>query len=608
MFFKSARFALPSAAVLLAALLTAGCSRQPKPIVERLAVVPFENLTGDPALDWVGPVLAEAVVEQLTGSATIQPSTFPRLSDAAMARGTLALRGYFILASGRLRLVVARERLSDGKVTTTDTLEGAIPEGVPAIGDALGHRLDSGARPPDTHSVEALRALLEAKASADPAAALPAFARAVSADPDFGPAYVAWAQALLARGDQSGLRTVLEKARARGGRIAELRRVELAALGAAAGPDRAARTQALVALARMLPADAELLARLAGERTAARRDAEAGQLYRKAIALDPLNGSFWNQLGYSEARLKNLAAARAALLEYQRVAPQEANPLDSMGDVHFYFGAFADAAGYYLQAYGKDPSFMGSASLYKAARARLMVGDLTAADALFRRYEQARRQAGNQLSDYAGAQWLYLVGRRPEAVARMRALAGPPAAGSAGISTELAELAQAQLSAWAVADGNLEEARRLAQGVLGRSQSPVAKTTAVLALMLSDPSASPRLPEGPLKTLGVSCRLLLSKQYAEAVKPLTTLAAETDPLAPERVNFLLAWALVESGRASEAGPLLDVYGLPQPGLEPPFGFLTFPRVFLLKAEAFAAQGRAQDAAQMRGLYRKLSGT
>jgi hypothetical protein len=172
----------------------------------------------------------------------------------------------------------------------------------------------------------------------------------------------------------------------------------------------------------------------------------------------------------------------------------------------------------------------------------------------------------------------------------------------------LAELAQAQLSAWAVADGNLEEARRLAQGILGRSQSPMAKTTAVLALMLSDPSVSPRLPEGPLKTLGVSCRLLLSKQYAEAVKLLTTLAAETDPLAPEQVNILLAWALVESGRASEAGPLLDVYGVPQPGLEPPFGFLTFPRVFLLKAQALAAQGRLQEAAQMRGLYRKLSGT
>lgn len=608
MFYSAARSYLLSAAALLLALLTAGCSRQTKPIVERLAVVPFENLTGDPALDWVGPVLAEAVVEQLTGSAAIQPSTFTRLSDAAMARGSLALRGYYILASGRLRLVAARERLSDGKVTATDTLEDAVPDGVPAIAEALAHRLDSGVRAPDTRSVEALRALVEGKASADPAAALPAFARAVSADPDFGPAYVAWAQALLARGDASGVRTVFEKARARGGRIAELRRVELAAIGAAAGPDRAARTQALVALARMMPADAELLARLAGEQTAARRYAEAATLYRKAIALDPLNGNFWNQLGYSEARLKNLAAARAALVEYQRVAPQEANPLDSMGDVHFYLGAFADAAGYYLQAYGKDPSFLGSATLYKAARARLMTGDVAAADELFRRYQQARRPAGDRLSEYAGAQWLYLTGRRREALARMRTLSGPPAAASAGVSPEFAAFAKAQLSAWAVAEGNLEEARRLAEGVLGRSQSPMVRNTAVLALLLSDPSMSARLPEGSLKTLEVSYRLLLSKQYPEAVKLLTTLAAETDPLAQEQVNVLLAWALVESGRAGEAGPLLDVYGVPQPGLEPPFGFLTFPRVFLLKGEALAAQGRVQEAAQMRDLYRKLSGT
>ncbi len=608
MFFSAARYSLLSAAALLLALLTAGCSRQSKPVVERLAVVPFENLTGDPRLDWVGPVLAEAVVEQLTGSATVQPNTFARLSDAVMARGTVALRGYYILASGRLRLVASRERLPDGKVAATDTLEGAVPDGVPALADALARRLDSGVRPPETRSVEALRALAEAKASADPAVAFPIFARAVSADPDFGPAYVAWAQVLLARGDQNGLRAVLDKARTRGGRIAELRRAELAALGAAAGPDRAARTRTLVALARLTPADAELPARLGGENIAAHRYAEAAGYYRKAIAVDPSNGSLWNELGYAEARHKNLAAARAALLEYQRVAPQEANPLDSMGDVHFYLGAFADAAGYYLQAHGKDPSFLGSATLYKAARARLMTGDLAAANELFRRYEQARRQAGDRSSDYAAAQWLYLTGRRSEAVARMRTIAGPPSAASAGGSPDLTAAAEAQLSAWAAADGNLAEARRLAEGVLVRSQSSMVKTTAVLALMLSDPSMPARLPEGSLKTLGDSYRLLLSKQYPEAVKLLTALAAETDPLAQERVNVLLAWALVESGRARETGPLVDVYGVPPAGLEPPFGFLTFPRVFRLKAEALAAQGRTKEAAQMRDLYRKLSGT
>jgi tetratricopeptide (TPR) repeat protein len=588
--------------------MMAGCSRQPTPVVERLAVVPFENLTGDASLDWVGPVLAEAVAEQLTGSAAIQPNTFTRLSDATVARGTVALRGYFILASGRLRLVASREKLSDGKVIATDTLEGAVPDGVLGIADAMARRVDSGARVPDTRSAEALRALLEGKAAPDPATALPAFARAVSADPDFGPAYVAWAQVLLARGDASGLRAVLEKARARGDRIKEVRRAELAVIGAAVEPDRTAKTQALTALARLMPADAELLARLAAEEIVAHRYAAAAALYRKATALDPLNGGFWNQLGYSEARLRNLSAARAALAEYQHIAPQEANPLDSTGDVHFYLGAFADAAGYYLQAYEKDPSFLGSATVYKAARARLMTGDVAAADELFRRYQEARRKAGDRLSDYASAQWLYLAGRRGEAMARMRTLAVPAAAASDAASSELAALAQVQLSAWAVAEGNLDEARRLAEGVLGRSQSPMARTTAVLAMILSGSPIAARLPEGSLKTLGVSCRLLLSKQYTEAEKLLTVLAAETDPLAQEQVNILLAWALVDSGRAREAGPLLEVYGVPQPGIEAPFGFLTFPRVFLLKAEVLSAQGRGKEAAQMRELYRKLSGT
>jgi hypothetical protein len=180
-------------------------------------------------------------------------------------------------------------------------------------------------------------------------------------------------------------------------------------------------------------------------------------------------------------------------------------------------------------------------------------------------------------------------------------------AGSAAASPELNALAEAQLAAWAVAEGNLDEARRLAEGVLGRSQSRMATTAAVLALILADSPISARLPEGSLKTLGISCRLLLSKQYPEAARLLTPLAAETDALAEEQVSVLLAWALVENGQAREAGPLLDVYGVPQAGVEPPFGFLTFPRVFLLKAEALAAQGRGKEAAQMRDLYRKLSG-
>ena len=103
-------------------------------------------------------------------------------------------------------------------------------------------------------------------------------------------------------------------------------------------------------------------------------------------------------------------------------------------------------------------------------------------------------------------------------------------------------------------------------------------------------------------------RMLEAKQFAEAVPVLKSLLAEADPLAPEQFNILLAWALVETGRTSEAAPLLETYGAPPAGLEGPFIRFTFPRIFLLKAQVLDQQGKRGEGDAMRAIYRKLSGT
>lgn len=568
----------------------------------RLAVAPFENLSGDGSLDWVGAALAEVVSSQLAGSAEWAPVRVGGAADPASAAARMMLSGYFTGSGDRLRLKVQLEDLTTRRVSKVYAAGRSRQEGVIELGGAVARWLDPQAAPYETRNLKALRALSEGRLAASAKQAAAAFERAVIEEPGYGAAWAAWVQTLLASGDRSGAKSVLDKAKAQGERLPPRRRAELAYLDAVLMDDRGARRKALSDLVRFSPADAGLLRLLAAEETAAGDFGGAADHYRKACSLDPADPVGWNQLGYAEARRKNLAAAAAALQEYVRLAPGEANPLDSLGDVHYFLGSFADAEKHYLAAYEKDPRFLGGATLYKAARARLMTGDIAGADGLFRRYFEARSAAGDVLAGYVRAQWLYLTGRRREGVEAMQKLAS----GKEGAS-EAALLAKAQLAAWALGEGDRRTALELSSQALELGRSPLVRTAAALCR-----TAAGAPPEGaastqPLVRLGMAYGSLLEGRYREAANLLEKLAAEADPLGAEQAHILLAWALLETGREAEAAPLVETFGLPQAGVEPVFGYLTFPRIFVLRSRVLEMQGRKAEAARAKEIAQKLSG-
>ena len=59
--------------------------------------------------------------------------------------------------------------------------------------------------------------------------------------------------------------------------------------------------------------------------------------------------------------------------QYQKLAPDEMQRLDSLGEVSYFLDDFESAAKYFEQAAQKNP-----AEWLKAAEARLMTGDLRA--------------------------------------------------------------------------------------------------------------------------------------------------------------------------------------------------------------------------------------
>jgi Flp pilus assembly protein TadD len=557
--------------ILLAGVLcfvAFGCSRTSRRPVERLAVSPFENLSDDPSMGWVGWALSEVVVTEANGSGRLHLVRVAGERNLAASAATSALTGYITMAGGRVRLHAARSDLTSRRVTGTFDAEEAFPGDLLRMGGALARWIEPSLRPFDTESVEALRAFAEGREAEDETMAAKAYERSIALDPNFGAPYVTWAQSMVVRGNRDGAEELLAKARSRGDRISPARRAELDLLAAALSGDRAGRRRALVALSHATPADADVFGQLAGEESAARRFDAAVEAYRRAATLDPLNVSTWNQLGYAEAARRNLEGARSALTEYAHLEPRNANPADSLGDVHYHLGVFGQAERHYLEAYEKDPAFLGGADLYKAARARLMTGDLGGAEGLFRRYLGSTPAARDGLADYRQAQWLYLTGRREMAVARMKRFA---------VSTQAPQgqsQAALQLSVWGSLAGAREGGDRW------------------------EKTAGER---------GRALDLLLSGRFVDAIPLLEGLVARSTPLSSDRLGVLLAWALVETDRFKEAAPLLETYGVPPPGLEEPFAGLAFPRVFQLRAVVLEKEGRSREAAEARQVFQRLSG-
>lgn len=105
--------------------------------------------------------------------------------------------------------------------------------------------------------------------------------------------------------------------------------------------------------------------------------------------------------------------------EYGRQPGQATNAFDSLGEVHFMNGRFTDAEKYFLQAAAREPDFLQGRTLLKAAYAHWLSGDLPGADAIARRYFEARASRNDPNIAWREATWLYATGRAEPALKKL---------------------------------------------------------------------------------------------------------------------------------------------------------------------------------------------
>jgi len=563
------------ASACLAALALAACSQRTPEPQPRIAVLRFENLSADSSSDWMGRALSEILAVQMTGASRdyIIPTGSFRLLDrvvgsrpagapgvsaerdlALLAGASRIVYGHFSVVNGTLGVAATMEDLSTQQVVRSVSAARPVSDGVLAAADDAARRLCEQARPFATRNLKALKSYVAALEAPDRQAADQFLRQSLEADPNFGPAYLSLAQLALSRNDRAAATQILDTARTRGSAISELdlARIELEAATLRGDPHM--RAGALARLAGLTPSDPTVWRNLAESDLYAGRYAKAIENYRKALEFQPNDGTLLNGLGYAHAYAGDLSAAKAALEKYQAIA-QNPNPLDSLGDVHYYRNRFAEAARYYLESYQKDPGFLNGASLLKAAHARLMAGDLKEAQDLAERFLKARAEAQDPLLEQRRAEWEYLTGQRRQAVARMERhlLATTP---------EIAARARAQLAIWEL--------------LLGRSARP---------------GAAPQPHEGIAR--------LLAQDYAAAARELQKLQAQTSPAMQGGLPVLLAWALIETGRTREAVPYLETSPIPDASLAQITAF-HFPRILYLR-------GIARNSAKDLNLFLQLCG-
>ncbi|MDR3701225.1 MAG: hypothetical protein P4L56_16380 [Candidatus Sulfopaludibacter sp.] len=621
--------------LLIVLAIFAGCNRQPpRAPVTRIAILRFEDLTGDRSAAWMGRAFSEIIASELAAApglyaissnqmhslerqTGVRPVSAPGISSertlALLSGATELGYGDFYIHDGKLRAGLTLRDPATGHTVQVLHAEGASGD-IGGVAYSLARQISPAAGKYGTANPTAIEAYITGMEQADAGASGEAAARAIAADPNFGAAYRMLASAKARAQDREGALAVLGDAAKRGGAIPPAERARIALEAAGLENNMAARLHALAALVKEVPGDLEALRALAGLAYAARDYPLAVSAFQKLLAVQPGNPDDWNQLGYAYAYSGKQAEALAALRRYQALRPNDPNALDSMGDVYLVSGNPQEAARLYLQVVQKDPHFQDGGDLFKAAVARLMSGDLAGADALQKQSDAQHAAAHDPAMAYHQAEWAWLCGRRKQAYQQLLAFAQQS---ENGPLRELASNAYSELALWSLMWGDRSGAGDMVRKAV-QFAGPKSAPTAALVRFLAQPAApaaewNARADQlfrnagpAPVKDLWLAYAFLLNKNFAEAGALLAKSAA-TGLNTDDSLPILQAWALIETGKENEAAPLLRFN--PAPPLTGPalITSLYFPRLYYLRALVAEKQGKREEARANYQMFLMLSG-
>jgi tetratricopeptide (TPR) repeat protein len=401
------KLAVPLAAVVLLAgaaflvtryLPRRGGSAVPK-IPDSVAVVGFQNQTGDPKYDHLTKAIPELIITNLENMGRFQVTTWERMQDVLKQEGRGIVEvidtesGFDVCRREGVAAVVTggftkagdtfatNMKLLDAETRKLLKSASSRGEGENSILqkqiDELSAEIAQGLIPAGTTAAKAAPPVSVTNVTSTSMEAYAAYLRgrdgyeryryneaavdlekAVTLDPAFATAHYYLARIYRNMGDLKSTIEHFESARKNAAKASEKERLWIEAGYAGYVEQNGEKQIAILSGAvKAFPREKAVWLDLANALYASRRYEEAVAAYQKALELDPAYGGALNQLAYCYLEMGRHEDAANCLRTYARFYPNDVNPIDSLAEVEYNRGRLAEAEAGYRQVVSADPAF-----------------------------------------------------------------------------------------------------------------------------------------------------------------------------------------------------------------------------------------------------------
>jgi tetratricopeptide (TPR) repeat protein/TolB-like protein len=389
--------ALAAVAIVVLGLVLWRVAAKGKAVERSIAVITFQNQTGDQAYDYLQLAIPNLLITSLEQSRHLHVTTFERLHDLLRQMGKEQTGiidselGFDLCRKDKVDALVLGSYVKAGETFATDVKmfdvktkkllksASARGEGAQSIlnkqigqlsrdisrGVGLFKKAVEEAKIPisetPTSSMEAYKYFLEGQENLDKMYredALKNLEKAVELDPQFAIAYLYLNRVHRSLANFQQAAVALEKAKAFSGKAAEKERLYIEAAYARRVEKNTEKEFAILQeIAAKYPKEKEVHSSLFAVYRQKRMFSEAIAEANKALELDPKWATILNQLGFMYIAMGDLGKAEEYLKKAVAAAPEDANPLDSLGQLYFLTGRLDEAIAQYKEAVRIKPDF-----------------------------------------------------------------------------------------------------------------------------------------------------------------------------------------------------------------------------------------------------------
>jgi len=363
-----------------------------------IAVMFFENKTGDQNLEWLQKGLTEMLIRSLSQSSSLSVLSTDRifeiLNQVGQSSGTQSLdfdlaaivakeanveavlTGNISRHGDSLQINVRVHEPNQGKILKEETVEGKDLEAIFTMVDDLTQKIKNtlavslekqehakSIADLSTNSLDAWRyytAGIDFMQKAMINDAIAQLEKAVEADPGFVAAYYYLCLRLFTQGERQKAFRYFTQLQALRSTASPREQYQIDRLAGITNGDVRQIIDASKSWLQHQPDDVEAYFNLGDIYFGLQNYDEALVYYQAILGIDPKYKLAYNMIGYCYARKGEISRAIAALKQYQQMAPDEPNPFDSMGELYFSQGNYKQAEKKLKEAIQRSNNFTPS--------------------------------------------------------------------------------------------------------------------------------------------------------------------------------------------------------------------------------------------------------